>query len=187
MKNSNCRLIDLEELQSENFTKTQIQPNKIIGFVSADLKIRKKIKKIFLDAYMKNLYGKWVERISNLESLVVLKGETVIENFRLKNPLLDEYTSFGLLEFVGIEDVFRNISELSIYERKKLQMIEALASRSDIVILDDLYEELSHNERKEIDEVLVEYSLQKSIILTASTTNIIENISEMIFVIGHKG
>lgn len=152
--------------------------NQVIGLVAKDKSRREKI----VDEWKRDLEkpsAYWVRGVESLQQAVVSGNEFVVEKLKESNAKISDDDAEGLLAIVGI---FKNqrLSEFSVFERKKIQMIAAFATEANVLIMKDLYEEVTVAEKKELDQILVEFTVCKTILLSASSERNIKEICDRI-------
>ena len=152
--------------------------NQVIGIVAKDKLRREKI----VDEWKRDLEkpsALWVRGVESLQPAVVSGNEFVAEKLKEINVKISDDDAEGLLGIVGI---FKNqrLSEFSIFERKKIQMIAAFATEANVLIMKDLYEGVTVAEKKELDQILIEFTVCKTILLSASSESSIKEICDRI-------
>lgn len=152
--------------------------NQVIGIVAKDKLSREKI----VDEWKRDLEkpsALWVRGVESLQPAVVSGNEFVAEKLKEINVKISDDDAEGLLGIVGI---FKNqrLSEFSIFERKKIQMIAAFATEANVLIMKDLYEGVTVAEKKELDQILIEFTVCKTILLSASSESSIKEICDRI-------
>ena len=110
--------------------------NQVIGLVAKDKSRREKI----VDEWKRDLEkpsAYWVRGVESLQQAVVSGNEFVVEKLKESNVKISDDDAEGLLAIVGI---FKNqrLSEFSVFERKKIQMIAAFATGANVLIMQEL-------------------------------------------------
>lgn len=161
-----------------NYNQVQIYQNQVVGVVSKSEGSRKEVlHKLLYGLQTPSAY--WVRGIQELQDNVIRGDKDVISKLKEQDAKMDDDFAEGLLAIVGILDN-RQIRELTPFERKKVQMISAFATGANVLVMGDLYEGVSEEEKKEIDQILIEFSVCKTILLTASGKENITDICDKI-------
>ncbi|MGX7243251.1 hypothetical protein ACWOC1_00230 [Enterococcus quebecensis] len=91
-----------------------------------------------------------------------------------KKPLLNEY-----LDYVGLKDSILNTSEshLTSFERIKLQLVQLMIIGKDIIIIDDIFQDLSIGQRQNLLPLLqkIAKEQQKAILVLTNDIQIAES------------
>ncbi len=78
----------------------------------------------------------------------------------------------------------QNIATMTEFEKKKLKIVDAFLSNEDILVLQNLYNNVNSSEKEELDAYLEEFSLCRTMIITAvDDYNIIEICDKVIEII----
>lgn len=152
--------------------------NQVIGLVAKDKSRREKtVDEWKRDLEKPSVY--WVRGVEPLRQEVISGNEFVVDRLKESNVKISNDDAEGLLTIVGI---FKNrrISDFSIFEQKKIQMIAAFATEANVLIMEDLYEGVTVGEKKELDRILVEFTVCKTILLSASSESNIKEICDRI-------
>lgn len=152
--------------------------NQVIGLVAKDKSRREKT----VDEWKRDLEkpsAYWVRGVEPLRQELISGNEFVVDRLKESNVKISNDDAEGLLTIVGI---FKNrrISDFSIFEQKKIQMIDAFATEANVLIMEDLYEGVTVGEKKELDRILVEFTVCKTILLSASSESNIKEICDRI-------
>lgn len=170
------RDVGIEKIYSD-YKKMKNYQNQIIGVVSVD-----KAKRLgMLEALKSDIETSGLSTISirELQDGVITGNAKVVDKLKELPSKFDNEHAEGLLSVVGIYDN-RRMNELTSFEQKKFSMICAFASRTDVLVMEDLYEEASEDEQKKLDEILIEFSVSKIILLTATKESYIRSICDRI-------
>lgn len=160
-----------EEIETRRSTqpyykKVPIYQNQVIGIVS--LNEEKRLETLQTWQYdLQKPSAYWVRGVRNLQDKIISGDKEIIEKLKEQNAKIDDEIAEGLLVIVGIFDN-RKITELTPFECKKVQMIDAFATDANVLVMGDLYENVTEDEKKELDQILVEFSVCRTILLTAS-------------------
>lgn len=161
--------------------KIPIYQNQIVGIVSAQEEKRTEKLQDITDTLL-NASTYWVRGVRWIQDKVILGEMAVVEKLKEQDEGIDDDFAKGLLAVVGIFDN-RKTTELSSFERRKVQMIDAFATGANVLVMPDLYEGVLVGEKKELDQILIEFSVCKTILLTASGLDNIREICDKIFIL----
>lgn len=171
----------IKETAISDSKKIPIYQNQIVGIVSAQEEKRTERLQEITDTLL-NASTYWVKGVRKLQDKVIRGDKTVVEKLKEQDAGIDDDFAKGLLAVVGIYDN-RKTTELSSFERRKVQMIDAFATGANVLVMPDLYEGVLEEEKKELNQILIEFSVCKTILLTASGLDDIREICDKIFIL----
>jgi branched-chain amino acid transport system ATP-binding protein len=112
-----------------------------------------------------------------------MKREGKVRSLKAARQKAKEFLSFGRLE--GREE--RPAEELTLSERKRLEMIRALATRSDVILLDEVMAGLTPTEAEEMVATIKEFRerLHLTILLIEHNVRLVTSLSHRIVVLDY--
>lgn len=162
----------------ECYNINDIYQNQIFGVVS-----KNKIKRMEIvhkwGKWLRKSDFTWIKGTKSLQNLILDNEKKVVECVKQVNSDINDYEAEGFLAIIGIFEN-KKIIELTNFELKKMKMIILFLSSSDVLIMEDLYEETSDDEKQELNQILIEFSVCKSILITASNIMAIQSICDKI-------
>lgn len=164
-----------------DFLEFKLYQNQIIGIVSVNKEKRFGMLEILKKRFQSTVFQ--VRGIRDLQDQITCGDGHVIERLKEQCPQFDDIE--GLLAIVDIYDN-REIGELTPFEQKKVQMIAVFASGAGVLAMDDLYEDTSEEEKEELDQILTEFSVSKTILLSAANSASISRICDSIVNLDEK-
>lgn len=156
----------------------KIRKNEIWGIVSAN----NDIKDLIVDRYKKGELVRNSSKLRCIEDDIVNIGLNALENLKKQYPNCSEDTLSGMLAMINLNN--QNIATMTEFEKKKLKIVDAFLSNEDILVLQNLYNNVNSSEKEELDAYLEEFSLCRTMIITAvDDYNIIEICDKVIEII----
>lgn len=152
----------------------RMHKNEIWGIVSA----KNDIKDLIVDRYKKGKLVRNSSKLRCIEDDVVSVGLNALENLIKRYPNCPEDTLLGMLELINLNN--QNIATMTEFEKRKLKIVDAFLSGADILVLQNLYNNVNSVEKEELDDYLKEFSLYRTIILTAADDHDIIEICDKI-------
>ncbi len=135
-----------------------------------------------MDRYKKGELVRNSSKLRCIEDDIVNMGLNALENLKKQYPNCYEDTLLGMLEMIDLNN--QNIATMTEFEKRKLKLVDAYLSNADILVLQDLYNNVNGADKEELDKYLKEFSLCKTMILTAvDSCNIMEICDKIIEII----
>jgi branched-chain amino acid transport system ATP-binding protein len=131
--------------------------------------------------------GRTFQIVKPFNSMLVLENVMVGVFRRVKVPRESRMEALRILDFVGLtKHRFFQASSLTIAERKRLELAKALATKPDLLLLDEVVAGLTPKETKELMTIIQSISAQGiTILMIEHVMKAVMTLSQRIIVIHH--